>query len=605
MGITAPSDPELSFLKCQKPPETAGGFKASRDANGSREDAWVSLGLGHDGDRSMSEPKSTASLEITVARLGFYKGFNPVVAISAKGMVLFLALSFAVTPVIAQRVLDAATGMAFSAFGGWYIYLMASGVVFLLTLAILPVSGRVRLGPDDARPEFGTAGWLSMMFCAGIGIGILVFSVNEPISHFISNPDIITGTETARSARAAVSAMGYVFLHWGFSVWCCFALVGLALGLACHRDGHPLTMRSALAALFGRRLEGVTGHAVDVISIIAIVAGITTALALGLEQIVSGLALLTGRAFFAEFAGSPPITALLSALVVALAAALASILSGVERGVKWTSQIGILLSFCLMLIFVLHGAGVRVIGLFAESGLSYLRNLPSRILTVQALAPGPTGEAARIWQEQWTIFYWAWCIAIAPFVGLFLARVSRGRTVREFILGAVLAPSLMCFAWFAAIGGSALLLELDGTAQGRLIAADHAQRIYVALGLMLTPGLAFAAKLLVLVLFLALIVASATAAIIAIRAIGAGGGEDAESPLHSMVWALLIAMLTGVILSVGGAGSIRDVMILGAAPFSAIMALMIPAIALAIFHAGIDRRPLAGPEPVPPGPRAQ
>ena len=275
----------------------------------------------------------------------------------------------------------------------------------------------------------------------------------------------------------------------------------------------------------------------------------------------------------------------MTGLVVAISIAITSIISGVDRGVKWTSQLGILLAFGVLLVFVTYGAGLRVFGIVVDSTAAYLANLPTQILSLYDPSTSELGEKQRDWQGQWTIFYWAWWIAFAPFVGLFLARISRGRTIREFILGAMLGPTAMCFVWFSGTGGSALLMELEGLAGGRILAADHPFRIYETVELMLTPDFAAAIKAVLIALFLILIVASTTAAVIAIKSIGAAGSELAETPFHSVIWAIVIASITGAIMTVGGVESIRDVMIVGAVPFSFIMALMIPSVILMMIAA--------------------
>ncbi len=525
-------------------------------------------------------------LDIRTVDAGVYEGFNPVVAVATKFLIMVLVIFLIAMPEASGRVLAAMKNLTLAMFAGWYIYLMAAFVFFCLILVFLPVSGRIKLGHDDSVPDHSTPSWLAMMFCAGIGVGILVFSVSEPISHFTNNPDIIAGLVAPASEASVVSSLRFVFLHWGFSAWACYAVVGLALGLACHRFDQPPTMRSAVSPLFGKYLEGGFGHVIDIISILAIIAGITTTIVLGLEQISSGLSALTGNPFFADQAGNPPLAALLTTLVVSVSIAITSIISGVDRGVKWTSQLGILLAFGILVVFIVNGAGFRAIGIGVESTVAYFVNLPTQILTLYDPNGATAGIDQRGWQGEWTIFYWAWWIAFAPFVGLFLARISRGRTLREFILGAMLGPTAMCFVWFAGMGGSALLLELDGVAGGRIIAAEHAFRIYETVDLMLSPTFATVIKGVLTALFLILIVASTTAAVIAIKSIGAAGSNLAETPFHSILWAIVIAAITGAIMAVGGVSSIRDVMIVGAVPFSIIMAFMVPSIILMVLAPG-------------------
>lgn len=532
----------------------------------------------------------TAPLAIRTVTSGFYRGFNPVVSISAKVLVSCLVIGLIAFPTGSENMLALLKQVTLQWFGVWYIYLLAAFPLLCFGLALLPASGRIVLGPPGVTQEHSTRSWLAMMFCAGIGVGILVFSVSEPISHFVQNPATIDGTVVAMSPDALISALSFVFLHWGVSAWGTYAVVGLALGLACHRFGQPMTMRSALAQIFGRCLEGPIGHIVDIVAIMAIIAGMTTTIVLGVEQICSGLSALTGSPFFADNAGNPPLVALFTALVVAIGVAMASVISGIDRGVKWISNAGMLLTFAVLATFLVFGSGYRLLDVFFRATATYLGSLPKLALTVYDPTVSEVAFAQEAWQSSWTIFYWAWWIAFAPFVGLFLARISRGRTVREFVLGAMLAPTLMCFFWFTVIGGSAILMELDGTAGGRIINAPHAFRIYETIEIMLSPGLAMCVKVLLVILFLVLIVASSTAAIIAIKSIGAAGGRTAETPLHSMIWAVFIAAIAGSVMAVGGVGSVRDVMVVGSVPFSVIMALMaVSVVAMILRAAKADR----------------
>ena len=526
------------------------------------------------------------SLNIHTVPSGFYEGFNPVVSMSAKLIMALLVLWLMAFPNTAGALLEHLKHTTLSIFGTWYEWLLAATFLLCIGILVHPASKRIKLGGDYDIPEHSTLSWLSMMFCAGIGAGILAFSVSEPISHLTENPDLLAGTVTAGSEDSAASALRFAFLHWGFSAWACYALVGVALGLSCHRDGHPLTMRSALEPLLGRWLEGPLGHGIDVISILAISSGIITTIVLGLEQICAGLFILTGHPFFADKAGNAPFAALMTALVVSTSIAIGSVVSGVNRGVKWTSNTGVFLAFGLLAIFVVMGSGSFVAGAFVDGVGAYLRALPAEMLGIHTT--GQNAEPQADWRGQWTFFYWAWWIAFAPFVGLFLARISRGRSLREFVLGAVIAPALMCFLWFAITGGSAIMLELDGTADGRIIAAPHAFRIYETIDLLLPSMAAPGMKAVILLMFLVLIVSSTSAAIIALKSIGAGGGVLAETPLHSLLWAVVLAAMTGSIMAVGGVQSIRDVMIVGAVPFSFVMLLMLLAVCKTLFRSSVS-----------------
>lgn len=523
----------------------------------------------------MSPQDVSRPLHIRTVEAGLYKGFNPTVALSAKLAILVMVVSLVGFPTAAATFTKSLRDVTLLIFASWYIHLLGIFVVSCILLALHPLSARIRMGRHGDIPEHSTISWLAMMFCAGIGVGILVFSVSEPISHYSVNPDILAGAVPAASLETFSSAMRFTFLHWGFSAWGCYAVTGLALGLSCHSHGQPLTMRSALVPLFGRRMEGPPGHFVDIVSILAIVAGITTTIVLGLEQICSGLSMLTGSPFFADNAGNPPLIALLTALVVAISVAISSILSGVDRGVKWISNTGVAAAFAMLVVFLLAMPDARLAGILTDGTWAYLKTLPAEMFTIYGGGDSTFAAAQADWQSDWTVFYWAWWIAFAPFVGLFLARISRGRTLREFILGAMIGPTVMCFIWFSVTGGSALLLEADGVADGKILAAPHAFRIYETVRLLFDGPLATLMNVAIAVLFLILIVASSTAAIIAIKSIGAAGEALSETPTHSLIWAVAIAAIAGAVMSVGGVQSVRDVMIIAAVPFSGIMALML------------------------------
>lgn len=414
-----------------------------------------------------------------------------------------------------------------------------------------------------------------MLICAGIGVSVMTFSVSEPVSHFLSNPDTLGGTGATTERESIAMAMRFTFLHYGLAAWATYAVVGLALGLACHRYGQPMTMRSGLAPLLGRHLKGPLGHVIDVLAILAIIAGITTSIVLGIEQICAGLAELTGSAFFSDSSGNPPAVALMTALIMTTGVAITSIISGVNRGVKWTSELAALLFFAVLAVFVITGGGVQSVTVLFDGILAYLKNLVGQSLTLYDPTLSEEASAQRDWQSKWTIFYWAWWIAFAPFVGMFVAKISRGRTLREFILGVVFAPTLLCFVWFAGTGGTALLLELDGTAGGSILSADHAFRIFNTVDILLSPSVAAVFKGGLVLLILMLVVASSTAAIIAIKSIGAAGSAHAETPFHSVLWAFVIAANAGAVMAVGGVEAIRDVMIISAVPFSIILGLML------------------------------
>jgi choline-glycine betaine transporter len=290
-----------------------------------------------------------------------------------------------------------------------------------------------------------------MMFGAGIGIGMLTFATAEPLYHFGTNPDVITGDATGSSADNVCSAMKWSFLHWGFSAWGSYAIVGLSLAFFSYSRGLPLTIRSGLTPLFGRALEGPLGHLIDILSVIATILGLSVTLGYGVSQFAAGLFNITGMECLMNVEGSPTAAAMIICLVIVMILSTLSALSGVGKGIKWLSNINMGLSFFILAFLLIFGSTMFAFKSLFLGLWDYIIALPMMSMTVFSSDGVEGSVAAQLagWQGGWTVFYWAWWIAFAPFVGLFLARIAKGRTVREYVLGAMIVPSIMCFVWFA------------------------------------------------------------------------------------------------------------------------------------------------------------
>ncbi|WP_432256783.1 BCCT family transporter [Limimaricola sp. AA108-03] len=516
-------------------------------------------------------------LEIRTAESGFYRGFTKDVTITAKliiGALVIWAIAF---PEQAAGFLGRINGFILSSFNHWYMYTTAAFLLACLVLALVPASGRLRLGRPEDRPEFSRISWFSMMFGAGLGIGVLTYSTGEPLYHFQSNPDTIAGLIVAGETETVRSAFKWTFFHWGLTAWGTYSLTGLALAYFAYRRGLPLTIRSGLASLFGRRLSGPLGHAVDVIAVVATVLGVAQTLGYGVAQFVAGLhriglgdwLLSTG----ADGAATPSAAAILVSVGVILGASTLSALSGVGRGIKWLSNINMGLSVALLLFFLVFGATLAGLQAFGLGTLDYVASLPSMALSVWSEGD-ETATALAGWQSGWTIFYWAWWIASAPFVGLFLARISKGRTIREFVLGAMIAPSAMCFVWFALLGATAIDLEMSGLAQGSILGAPVSDQIFAALALLLEPAFAWVASVLVVVLLLTYQITTADSAVLIINTINAAGDDSPKARPHILFWGAALALVVGALLIIGGLGAIQTAMVIAALPFSVVMLLM-------------------------------
>ena len=553
-------------------------------------------------------------LSVKVEQSGFYKGYNKWVAIGSKLVVAAIVIWAASNPEYAGRILNDMKNWSFDNLKYYYNWSVGFFLTLCVVIALYPKWGRIKLGGDstDQTPEFSNFSWFSMMFGAGIGIGMLGFATGEPISYMSDNPDI---RASALSIQAALDSAGialadgsdlwavyhssvasgiisalpelieprtastiatvyrYEFLHWGFSAWACYALVGISLAFFAYRRGLPLTIRSTLTPLFGNRLEGGLGHLVDVTAVVATVLGISQTIGLGLTTFASGVFNITGWSWLMTSAATPEptLTALLLALLIVMLCSICSALSGVGKGIKWLSNLNMVLSFGLLAFFMVFGSTLFFLSVFSAGLVDYLLQLPALSFSVfPTQEPGSPGE----WQAWWSIFYWAWWIAFAPFVGMFLARISKNRTIREFVLGAVLAPSLMCFVWFALLGGTAIDLELNGTANGSIYAKTLTAQLFEVINVMLDAGLAKLMSVLIVILLLTYLVTSADSAALVANIISAGGDTNRAPSSQIIIWGLLITGVIAALLLAGGLSAIQAAMIIGAIPFSFIMLLM-------------------------------
>ena len=532
-------------------------------------------------DHSIEPP--LIELPIKTASRGFYDGFSREVTIPSKIIVSLLIMWAIFFPVSASETLTAANSTIISTFSGWYVYLVAFLMFTCFILALVPQAGSLRIGNPGEQPEFGRFSWFAMLFGAGIGIGMLTYSTGEPLAHFSNNPDIIRGLVGAQSAEAVRPAYIYTFLHWGFAAWGTYALVGLAIGYVAYRRNLPLTIRSGLAPLFGLHLSGRWGHIVDIVAVVATILGVAVTMGFGVEQFVAGLARLGLGDWLLDPDGSSSAMAVVLALVVLVGASTLSALSGVGRGIKWLSNLNMGLSFALLALFAVVGSGLGGLRLLGVGLWDYLRTLIPNSLTLFDKG-GPFGEALVQWQLDWSVFYWAWWIAFAPFVGMFIARISRGRTIREYVFGVILVPSLMCFVWMTMVGGTAIDLELSGAAQGSIVGAGISDQLFATLAVLLDPAVAAVVSGLVVILLMTYLITSADSAILIVNTINGAGDSEGEHRHHILFWGVALAFVVGSMLILGGIDAIRITMIIGALPFSFVVAVMGVAILKAVVY---------------------
>jgi len=464
---------------------------------------------------------------------------------------------------------------------------MAFFVILCGALALWPKVGKLRLGPDEDLPEFSNFSWFSMMFGAGIGIGMLTFATAEPMYHFAKNPSTIMGLTEGSTIGNVRDAYVWSFTHWGLAAWAAYSVVGLALAFHSYRRGLPLTIRSSLAPLFGEKLSGKIGHSIDVVAVVATVLGISQTLGFGVEQFLSGLSTIgVGDWLFttdADGSRSPSTAGIIVALIIIMGGSTLSALSGVGKGIKWLSNINMILSFFVLSFFLIFGSTFFGLSSFFVGIWDYLISVPGNMFTVWTADGTEAGDALASWQGGWTIFYYAWWIAFAPFVGVFLARISKGRSIREYIFGAMVVPALMCFIWFALVGGTAIDLELSGIASGVISNAAQADKLFVMLHVMLGENLAYLMSLVVVVLLLTYLITSADSAVLIINTINAAGDDGPKARPHILFWGVALALVVGGLIIAGGLGAIQTAMVIGALPFSLVMVLMGISLVVAIY----------------------
>ena len=437
-------------------------------------------------------------------------------------------------------------------------------VVFALLLIVTPL-GSIRLGGPDARPDYGYAGWFAMLFAAGMGIGLMFFGVSEPLSHYGSS---IGGTVVENGVRtdwaplggaegnpelARELAMGATIFHWGLHPWSIYAIVALALAFFAYNRGLPLTLRSAFYPLLGERVWGWPGHVIDTTAVFATLFGLATSLGFGAEQAMGGLDFLFGW-------GTADSSKVVLILVITCVA-LVSVVAGLDAGVKRLSEINMVLAALLLLFILLLGPTLVIVTGFFSNTAAYLKELLP--------LSNPFGRQDTNFMQGWTAFYWAWWISWSPFVGMFIARVSRGRTVREFVVCVILIPTLVSIIWMSTFGGAALDQVI---AQGNAAVADAAQEIKLFEMLRAFPltGLAsFVGIVLVIVFF----VTSSDSGSLVIDTITAGGKVDA--PVAQRVfWALFEGIVAIVLLIGGGLGALQAAAVATGVPFAAVLLLM-------------------------------
>ncbi|HHQ5724651.1 TPA: BCCT family transporter [Klebsiella variicola subsp. variicola] len=479
---------------------------------------------------------------------------NKTVFYTSALLIFILVIVAAIFPELTDRNVKLLQQQIFN-YASWF-YILAVALI-LLSVIFIGISryGDIKLGPDHAQPDFSYHSWFAMLFSAGMGIGLMFFGVAEPVMHFLSPPLGIPETN-----EAAKQAMRLTFFHWGLHAWAIYAIVALILAFFSYRHGLPLTLRSALYPVIGDRIYGPIGHAVDIFAVISTVFGVATSLGYGVLQVNAGLHHLFGT----------PINELVQVCLIVVITGLAtvSVVSGLDKGIRILSELNLALALFMLVLMLLLGPTVLLLKSFVENTGGYLSELVSKTFNLYAYEPKSSN-----WLGGWTLLYWGWWLSWSPFVGMFIARISRGRTIREFVSGVLFVPAGFTLMWMTVFGNSAIYLIMDKGADD--LASTVQQNIALALFSFLeyfpfSYALSFIAMAMVIVFF----VTSADSGAMVVDILASGG--VANTPVWQRIfWSTLIGIVAIVLLIAGGLSALQTVTIASAFPFLIILLVAI------------------------------
>ena len=479
--------------------------------------------------------------------------FNPLVIGATLFFVVLLVAMILIAPEQTQTLLNAAKSGIFANFSWFYVLAFS---VFLGFLVILSVSslGNIKLGNDEEEPEFGFLSWLAMLFAAGMGVGLMFFGVAEPLTHYLS--DITTGSAEHKQQEALL----HTLFHWGIHAWAVYGTIALALAYFGFRYKLPLALRSCFYPLLKERINGKLGDLIDIMALLATLFGIITTLGFGASQLGAGLHQL-GWISKNSFS--------LQIVVIAVVMSLAtfSAISGVGKGVKILSELNLTLAFCLLIFVLVAGPTLYLLSAFSDNIGTYLSNLVQLSFKTYVYEQEHTG-----WFSGWTILYWAWWCSWAPFVGLFIARISKGRTIREFIFGVLVIPSMFGILWFTVFGNTAIWLN-DGEAAGTLgqMISSPETLLFKFLDYLPLSGVTGLVSLVVISLFF---ITSADSGIYVLNNIASRDKSLAAPRWQAVMWGVLMSVVAIVLMQSGGLANLQAMTLLVALPFAMLMLLM-------------------------------
>ncbi len=487
-----------------------------------------------------------------IVRWGF--DIHPQVTFSAAGFLLVFIAATLIYPDAAAGVFDAILNFINEKVGWLYIISFNVFIGAALYFA-LGRYGKIRLGGPTALPEFSTAAWYAMLISAGLGIGLMFWGVAEPIFHLTSPPPLFDAEPL--SAEAARASLATSYLHWGIHGWALYGLVALALGFFAYNRGLPLTFRSVFYPILGPKIYGTWGNAIDVLTVVATLFGLATSLGFGASQAAAGL----NKVF-----GVPDNLATQILLIAGITGlATISVVAGLDGGVKRLSSINVWLAGAFLIFVMLVGPTLLVLSLYVESIGVYIQILPEFSFWNAALLETQ-------WQQWWTIFYWGWWISWSPFVGMFIARISKGRSVREMIVGVIVLPCLLCFLWFAVFGGAAMDLQMKGTLD---VATAVNENVATALFVMLEafPWTYFV-SIVGILLLISFFVTSSDSGSLVVDHLTSGGKLDSPKP-QRVFWALMEGLVAIVLLIGGGLSALQTAAVATGLPFLFVLLIML------------------------------
>lgn len=436
----------------------------------------------------------------------------------------------------------------------WASWLFVAGVNIFIGYSIyfaFSKFGKIRLGGQDTEPEFSTIAWFAMLFSAGMGIGLMFFAVAEPILHLLYPPHAEVG-----STGAVRDAMGITFLHWGLHAWAVYAIVGLALAFFAFNRKLPLSFRSVFYPLLGERINGWMGDLIDILAVLATLFGLATSLGLGASQAGAGMEYVFG------FTNNVTLQVIIITVVTLVA--VVSVMLGIDKGVKVLSEFNIRVAALFLLFILIAGPTLYILGNFVQSTGHYLQNFASYATWIQVFEEGS-------FMTDWTVFYWAWWISWSPYVGMFIARISKGRTVKQFILGVLIVPTMVTFLWMSGFGGSALYLETAGIAEiASAVEADQTTSLFILLDQF---PFSIVMSILAIILVLSFFVTSSDSGSLVIDGLTSGG--KMHSPVGQRVfWATAEGAVAAILLIGGGLGALQAGAISTGLPFVIVLLFM-------------------------------